>query len=134
LLRKSEYIVYNSLPLLLSACFRQPIFNKKSPVRIRTKTSQVNPICIYSITQIFRFGHKDENYVLTTYFLLFNFSPEQIRSIEQSSSNIANKRTKTGLTWHHDTESEKIILVPWDLHDLFRHTGGNAIWAKQIVE
>ncbi|MBA4602469.1 HNH endonuclease [Thermoactinomyces mirandus] len=64
----------------------------------------------------------------------FDFTPEQIKSIENGNSNIGNKRTKTGLTWHHDTKSGKMILVPWDLHDLFRHTGGNAIWAKQIIE
>ncbi|MCS1351667.1 HNH endonuclease [Mechercharimyces sp. CAU 1602] len=35
------------------------------------------------------------------------------------------------LTWHYDKETGKLILVPYDLNDSFRHTGGHKYWGQQ---
>jgi hypothetical protein len=36
------------------------------------------------------------------------------------------KRTPRGWTWHHHHDAETMLLVPTDLHDAIRHTGGIA--------
>lgn len=38
---------------------------------------------------------------------------------------------KEKLTWHHDKDTGKMILVPWDLNDAIKHTGGHRFWGKQ---
>ena len=38
--------------------------------------------------------------------------------------------TPTGYVWHHVENSTELQLIPKDLHDAIRHTGGRATNAK----
>ncbi|MBA4601541.1 HNH endonuclease [Thermoactinomyces sp. AMNI-1] len=38
------------------------------------------------------------------------------------------------MTWHHDIETGKLILVPWDLNNAFKHTGGHKFWGQQKLD
>ncbi|MDQ3234083.1 MAG: HNH endonuclease, partial [Pseudobdellovibrionaceae bacterium] len=40
----------------------------------------------------------------------------------------ASKREAEGLTWHHSEEYGIMELVPTDIHDAVKHTGGYALW------
>ena len=37
------------------------------------------------------------------------------------------KQTPNGYTWHHHEDTQTMQLIPQDLHDEIRHTGGVAI-------
>ena len=37
------------------------------------------------------------------------------------------KKTPEKYTWHHHHDGETMMLVPWDLHEAVKHTGGVAI-------
>jgi filamentous hemagglutinin len=52
---------------------------------------------------------------------------------------IANKlagvpRTPTGYVWHHVEDGETLILIPKDLHNAVRHTGGAAVIKERLRE
>nr|WP_244116759.1 HNH endonuclease [Burkholderia cepacia] len=37
------------------------------------------------------------------------------------------KKTPSGYVWHHVENAETMLLIPQDLHDAIRHTGGSAV-------
>lgn len=41
-------------------------------------------------------------------------------------------KTPKGYTWHHVEDGKTLILIPTDLHDAVRHTGGAALIRKGI--
>ena len=60
------------------------------------------------------------------------FTDDQIESIDKGLSSIGAPRDYANkLTWHHDVETGKMVLVPYDLNNTFKHTGGHAIWGQQ---
>lgn len=42
-------------------------------------------------------------------------------------------RKKYGLVWHHHEDTGRMQLIPEDLHNAVRHTGGYAIWSKPLT-
>ncbi|KAB3523274.1 hypothetical protein GC425_01815 [Corynebacterium sp. zg254] len=42
-------------------------------------------------------------------------------------------REANDLVWHHHEETGRMQLIPRELHQVVRHTGGWAIWGKQAV-
>lgn len=52
------------------------------------------------------------------------FTSEQLEAIEHGDSKIP------GLTWHHDTETGKLVLVDSEVHENNRHTGGDSLWGR----
>jgi A nuclease of the HNH/ENDO VII superfamily with conserved WHH len=46
--------------------------------------------------------------------------------VDAELANLASGRTKTpeGYTWHHVEDGWTMELVPQDLHDVVKHTGG----------
>ena len=38
-----------------------------------------------------------------------------------------------GYTWHHDTTSGRMLLVPTDIHTAARHKGGQSIWGGGAI-
>jgi filamentous hemagglutinin len=50
------------------------------------------------------------------------------RSADKAAANSAAQleRTPRGYTWHHNEDTETMCLVPEDLHETVRHTGGTA--------
>lgn len=58
--------------------------------------------------------------------------PAQRDMTKWSPSQIEDAKQK--LTWHHDKETGKLILVPWDLNDTIKHTGGHKFWGRQKVK
>ncbi|TCS92838.1 HNH endonuclease [Hazenella coriacea] len=60
------------------------------------------------------------------------FTNDQIESIDKGEGSIGGKNDrKTKLTWHHHQDTGKLILVPYDLNNTFKHTGGHKIWGQQ---
>jgi A nuclease of the HNH/ENDO VII superfamily with conserved WHH len=51
------------------------------------------------------------------------------RAIDERLANQARglRETPDGYTWHHVEDTETMLLVPRDLHDTVRHTGGVAV-------
>ena len=43
-------------------------------------------------------------------------------------------RTPTGYVWHHVEDGETLVLIPKDLHNAVRHTGGSAVIREQLQE
>ena len=43
------------------------------------------------------------------------------------------KETPGGYTWHHVEDGRTMILVPTDLHQAVRHTGGAALTKKGLI-
>ncbi|MED0681367.1 HNH endonuclease, partial [Aneurinibacillus thermoaerophilus] len=43
------------------------------------------------------------------------------------------KETPKGYTWHHVEDGRTMMLVPTDLHQAVRHTGGAALIRKGLV-
>jgi hypothetical protein len=41
-------------------------------------------------------------------------------------------RTPVGYTWHHVEDTRTLQLIPEDLHDAVRHTGGQAIIRENL--
>jgi hypothetical protein len=67
----------------------------------------------------------------------FGFTDSQIKAIEKNKGSIGpglRKNKAEQLTWHHDKETGKMILVPWDLNITFKHSGGHAFWGSQKVK
>lgn len=66
----------------------------------------------------------------------FGFTDSQITAIEKNLGSIG-PRVKVDkyeqLTWHHDKETGKMILVPYVVNHTFKHTGGHTYWGKQRV-
>ncbi|MBA4600977.1 HNH endonuclease [Thermoactinomyces mirandus] len=54
------------------------------------------------------------------------FTDAQIESIDKGKGSIGRKEEgyANRLTWHHDVETGKMVLVPFDLNNTFKHTGG----------
>ena len=50
------------------------------------------------------------------------FTPQQLEQVKEGAPRIK------GLTWHHDAEPCRMVLVDAKTHDLNRHTGGKVIW------
>lgn len=64
----------------------------------------------------------------------FGFTDSQITAIEKNKGPIGpglKVDPAEHLTWHHDKETGKMILVPYDLNNSFDHTGGHRFWGKQ---
>ncbi|QKG84465.1 hypothetical protein GXN76_08245 [Kroppenstedtia pulmonis] len=64
----------------------------------------------------------------------FGFTESQIASIEKNKGSIGPgifKNSAEQLTWHHDKETGKLILVPYDLNNTFQHSGGHQFWGSQ---
>jgi hypothetical protein len=64
----------------------------------------------------------------------FGFTDSQIEAIKKNKGPIGpglKKNPAEHLTWHHDKETGKMILVPYDLNKSFDHTGGHKFWGKQ---
>jgi A nuclease of the HNH/ENDO VII superfamily with conserved WHH/Protein of unknown function (DUF4244) len=64
---------------------------------------------------------------------------EQLKALEKNRGSIGPKgwsmdARKEKLTWHHDKESGKMILVPFDLNNKFPHTGGHLYWGSQPTD
>ena len=57
-----------------------------------------------------------------------------VRRLDDLAANkAAGLRTKTSnTTWHHHEDGQTMVLVPWDLHDAIKHTGGVAALKSQI--
>jgi hypothetical protein len=55
------------------------------------------------------------------------FSRDSNRDIRLSNKLLNYKKTPEGYTWHHHHDGETMMLVPKELHDAVRHTGGNAM-------
>ena len=49
------------------------------------------------------------------------------KDIELANKMMGYKETPEGMTWHHHDKTGKMLLVPEDLHDAIRHTGGSAM-------
>ena len=47
---------------------------------------------------------------------------------EDQLTDIANGDTPEGYTWHHDVEAGHMQLVPTDVHQSCRHSGGRSLW------
>ena len=47
---------------------------------------------------------------------------------EDQLTDIMNGDTPEGYTWHHDTEAGHMQLVPTDVHQACRHSGGRSLW------
>ncbi|QRJ58001.1 HNH endonuclease [Corynebacterium macginleyi] len=41
-------------------------------------------------------------------------------------------RKKYELVWHHHEEEKRMQLIPKELHQQVRHTGGYALWSKPL--
>ena len=41
-------------------------------------------------------------------------------------------RKKHELVWHHHEEENRMQLIPKELHQQVRHTGGYALWSKPL--
>lgn len=39
-------------------------------------------------------------------------------------------RKRNGLVWHHHEDCGRMQLIPQDLHQIVRHTGGAAAWPE----
>ncbi|PTM58365.1 HNH endonuclease [Desmospora activa] len=68
----------------------------------------------------------------------FGFTESQIEAIKKNKGSIGpgiknNPGPGEQLTWHHDKEAGKMILVPYDLNNGFDHTGGHKFWGNQEV-
>ncbi|AUS10061.1 hypothetical protein C1X05_15330 [Laceyella sacchari] len=62
------------------------------------------------------------------------FTDGQIDSIDKELGSIGPVRDKKNkLTWHHHQETGKMILIPFDLNNAFKHTGGHKVWGAQSV-
>ncbi|WP_413776625.1 HNH endonuclease [Pseudomonas sp. B21-054] len=48
------------------------------------------------------------------------------RDFKLANQSSGYKRTPDNFTWHHHQESGLMQLIPSDLHDAVRHTGGVA--------
>jgi hypothetical protein len=64
---------------------------------------------------------------------------EQINALEKNRGSIGPKgwsmeARKEKLTWHHDKESGKMVLVPFDLNNKYPHTGGHEYWGSQPTD
>ncbi|SMO95181.1 HNH endonuclease [Melghirimyces algeriensis] len=46
----------------------------------------------------------------------------------------SGKGSPEGYTWHHHQDTGRMQLIPRDVHQRARHTGGHAIWGKQKVD
>ena len=53
--------------------------------------------------------------------LAAQFTPDQLADIEAGD-------TPDGYTWHHDVDSGHMQLVPTDVHQACRHSGGRSLW------
>jgi filamentous hemagglutinin len=42
--------------------------------------------------------------------------------------------TPEGYVWHHVEDGETLILIPRDIHNAVRHTGGSAIIREKLRE
>lgn len=59
------------------------------------------------------------------------FTSEERKLIDQAAAGIKDGRIK-GYTWHHHQVEGKIELLPTQLHEHNKHTGGNAIWGGSV--
>ena len=79
---------------------------------------------------VYENGYPDfqrEGYVKATYntngFDLSNHNAD----INLARNNTGLGGKGSGFTWHHSTDGKTLELVPRDIHELFRHTGGFAL-------
>ena len=52
-------------------------------------------------------------------------------------ANLAHHGTQTsipGYTWHHLEDGETLILIPTELHEAYRHTGGADLLREGLLE
>jgi DNase/tRNase domain of colicin-like bacteriocin len=61
------------------------------------------------------------------------FTEDQIESIDKGDGSIGRDKSAK-LTWHHHQDTGKMVLVPYDLNNTFKHTGGHKIWGEQRVD
>jgi len=52
------------------------------------------------------------------------------RQIDHIMKNPPSSKSPPGLTWHHNEKPGVMQLVPRDIHDAVRHTGGHSIWGR----
>ena len=59
-----------------------------------------------------------------------------IEDIDIAAANLAHHGTQNsvpGYTWHHLEDGRTMILIPTDLHDAYRHTGGAALLREGLI-
>jgi hypothetical protein len=66
----------------------------------------------------------------------FGFTEAQIEAIKKNKGSIGpgiKNHPEPGeqLTWHHDKETGRMILIPYDVNNGFDHTGGHKFWGSQ---
>ncbi|MBN9565605.1 MAG: HNH endonuclease, partial [Alphaproteobacteria bacterium] len=91
---------------------------EKLPKELREKYSHSIPFSGAGFPDFSRYAkHK----------IRIKFSGDSNRDIRLSNKLLSYKKTPEGYTWHHHYDGETMMLVPKELHDAVRHTGGNAL-------
>ena len=58
---------------------------------------------------------------------------KDIRQADNQFGIDAKYRKDNNLVWHHHEDTGRMQLIPKDLHNAVRHTGGYAIWSKPLT-
>lgn len=58
---------------------------------------------------------------------------KDIRQADKKFGIDAKYRKDNNLVWHHHEDTGRMQLIPKDLHNAVRHTGGYAIWSKPLT-
>lgn len=57
-----------------------------------------------------------------------------VKRTKQGKKVIKNEKSSLNevLTWYHNQETGKMILVRSNVHSAFKHTGGNQLWESGV--
>lgn len=58
---------------------------------------------------------------------------KDIRQADEKFGIDAKYRKDNNLVWHHHEDTGRMQLIPKDLHNAVRHTGGYALWSKPLT-
>ncbi|MDT9409231.1 HNH endonuclease [Corynebacterium rouxii] len=59
-------------------------------------------------------------------------SYKDIRAADAALGIDRKYRKKHGLVWHHHQDTGRMQLINKEVHNVVRHTGGYAVWSKNL--